>query len=57
LKFDYRTGESNCGFLKIRKFNAEIRDGVIFVGATPETPHSPFDTVQRPELLAADQGA
>jgi 3-phenylpropionate/trans-cinnamate dioxygenase ferredoxin subunit len=38
LKFDYRTGESDCGFLRVRRFNAEIRDGTIYVGATPDAP-------------------
>jgi nitrite reductase/ring-hydroxylating ferredoxin subunit len=57
LKFDYRTGESDCGFLKVRKFNAEIRDGIIFVGAPPETSRAPADIVQRSEFLAADQDA
>ena len=50
LKFDYRTGESDCSFLKVRNFNAEVRNGMIYVVAGPG---APSENAQRPELFAA----
>jgi nitrite reductase/ring-hydroxylating ferredoxin subunit len=53
LKFDYRTGESDCSFLKVRKFSAAMRDGVIYVGAAPNDPRTSSEIAPLAESSAA----
>jgi nitrite reductase/ring-hydroxylating ferredoxin subunit len=54
LKFDYRTGASDCSFLRIRKFSAEVRDGFIYVGpGASDAQRASADIVQLPELFPA----